>query len=67
MVDRRKKLHRQVTALAENLEVPMLETEVPYSSVIEQMGVRRAPVATFSAGSAAARAFGALWSEIRGK
>jgi len=37
MVDRRKKLHRQVTALAEELEVPMLETEIPYSSVVEQM------------------------------
>ena len=65
MVDRRKALHRQVTAAATDLAMPMLESEIPYSSVVEQMGVRRAPLAVFAAGSAAARAYRALWSEIR--
>jgi cellulose biosynthesis protein BcsQ len=65
MVDRRKALHRQVSAAATDLATPMLETEIPYSSVVEQMGVRRAPLAVFAAGSEAARAYRALWSEIR--
>ena len=65
MVDRRKALHRQVTAAAEDLQMPMLETEIPYSSVVEQMGIRRAPLATFAAGSEAARSYRSLWSEIQ--
>jgi cellulose biosynthesis protein BcsQ len=65
MVDRRKALHRQVTTAATDLAMPMLGTEIPYSSVVEQMGVRRAPLAAFASGSAAARAYRALWSEIR--
>lgn len=65
MVDRRKALHRQVTAAAEDLSMLMLETEIPYSSVVEQMGIRRAPLATFAAGSEAARSYRSLWSEIR--
>ncbi len=50
MVDRRKALHRQVTESAAELGMPMMETEIPYSSVVEQMGIRRAPLATFAAG-----------------
>jgi cellulose biosynthesis protein BcsQ len=65
MVDRRKALHRQVTESAADLAVPLLETEIPYSSVVEQMGIRRAPLATFAAGSAAAKAYQTLWAEIR--
>jgi len=65
MVDRRKALHRQMVAAAADLGMPMMETEIPYSSVVEQMGVRRAPLATFAAGTKAARAFDRLWSEIR--
>ena len=65
MVDRRKKLHRQVAALADDLDVPMLESEIPYSSVVEQMGLRRAPVATYASSAKAARAYQDLWSEIR--
>ena len=65
MVDRRKALHRQVTDSATELGVPMLATEIPYSSVVEQMGIRRAPLATFAGSSQAAAAYEALWSEIR--
>lgn len=65
MVDRRKALHRQVTAAATNPESPILKTEIPYSSVVEQMGIRRAPLASFAPGSGAARAYQTLWTEIR--
>jgi len=65
MVDRRKALHRRVTESAAELGMPMMETEIPYSSVVEQMGIRRAPLATFAAGSEAAKAYQTLWAEIR--
>ena len=64
MVDRRKNLHRQLTEMATEMAVPMLETEIPYSSVVEQMGTRRAPLATFAENSPAAHAYRALWAEI---
>ncbi len=65
MVDRRKSLHRQVTASATRLAMPMLETEIPYSSIVEQMGVRRSPIETFAAASEAASSYRMLWSEIQ--
>lgn len=65
MVDRRKALHREVTSATSDLVEPMLQTRIPYSSVVEQMGIRRAPLATFAASSAAALAYDRLWSEIQ--
>lgn len=64
MVDRRKRLQRD---LAEHLmrDVPgFLHTAIPNASVIEQMGTARAPVAVFAPASAAATAFRDLWAEI---
>ena len=42
-----------------------LKTAIPYSSIVERMGVERAPVAEFDARSPAAQAFSALWAEIK--
>jgi chromosome partitioning protein len=65
MVDRRKKLHRQLTDSPGEIAAPLLKTEIPYSSVVEQMGIRRAPAFTYAGGSHAARAYRDLWEEIR--
>ena len=65
MVDRRKTLHRQVTSSTNELRTPILTTEIPYSSIVEQMGIRRAPVAAFAPSSNAARAYDRLWEEIQ--
>ena len=65
MVDRRKKLHRQLTASPGKMPTPMLRTEIPYSSVVEQMGTRRAPAFTYAGSSRAAMAYRKLWDEIR--
>jgi cellulose biosynthesis protein BcsQ len=64
MVDRRKKLHREITEKlsAERAEVAM--TAIPALSVIESMSVQQAPVTVFAPGSAAAKAYRALWTEI---
>jgi cellulose biosynthesis protein BcsQ len=64
MVDRRKRLHRE---LVESLaaEWPnILPTAVPSASVIERMAVERAPVAVVSPSTGAALAFRQVWSEI---
>jgi chromosome partitioning protein len=64
MVDRRKALHRRLCASADETPLPFLDARIPYASVVEQMSVRRAPLATFAAASEAARAYANLWSEI---
>ena len=65
MVDRRKKLHQEViqTLLAERPGVAL--TAIPALSLIERMSVERAPVTAFAPRSQAARAYRALWSELR--
>jgi chromosome partitioning protein len=64
MVDRRKRLVRESVAHLTS-EVPgFLQTTIPNASVIEQMGVERAPVAAFAPSSPAAAAFRDLWAEI---
>ena len=65
MVDRRKKLHREITEklIVERTEVAA--TIIGALSVIETMSVERAPVAVFAPNSAAAKAYAALWAELR--
>jgi chromosome partitioning protein len=65
MVDRRKGLHRDICDDRASLPCRFLETEIPYSSVVERMGIHRAPVATYDRSSKAARAYDRLWGEIQ--
>ncbi|MFW2405032.1 MAG: ParA family protein [Gammaproteobacteria bacterium] len=65
MVDRRKNLHKQVTESLRDDYPMILQTEIPYSSEIEQMSLRRAPIPSYSPKSRAGRAFTALWAEIQ--
>jgi chromosome partitioning protein len=64
MVDRRKKLQRQlVTELAE--QTPgLLPTVIPNASAVELMGVERAPVAVYAPMSPSALAFRELWADV---
>lgn len=64
MLDRRKRLQRDLIAHLMNDIPGFLRTTIPNASVIEQMGVERAPVASFAPTSAAAAAFRDLWTEI---
>ena len=71
MADRRKLLHRQIPlTLAETcaemhrVEAP-LESQIPYSSVVEQMGTQRSPLFAYSRSSPAAQAYQALWQETK--
>ena len=67
MVDRRKKLHREICDGEEAQGRQMLEASIPNATVVEQMGVRRAPVGAWAPRSAAARAYRKLWSEARAR
>lgn len=63
MVDRHRKLHRELadTLPAEHQEVAA--TVIPAASIVEQMGVRRAPVVAWARSAPAAHAYQELWSE----
>jgi cellulose biosynthesis protein BcsQ len=65
MVDRRKALHRRTAALAGEVPVPFLRSQIPYSTLVEQMGMFRAPLHTYARTSLPARAYESLWREIR--
>jgi cellulose biosynthesis protein BcsQ len=64
MLDRRKRLQRDLVAHLTQDVPGFLQTPIPNASVIERMGVERAAVAVFAPTSAAATAFRDLWSEI---
>ena len=64
MVDLRRKLHRNMIENPPEEIKRLLLTYIPYSSVIEKMGENRAPVETYAASHAAARAYRALWQDI---
>ena len=66
MVDRRKKMHRELMATVEPDDV-YLDTIIPNASDVERMGVERAPVAVFAGGSVAAKSYLNLWGEIQGR
>jgi chromosome partitioning protein len=65
MVDRRKKLHREITEKLSVERTEVARTAIPALSVIESMSVERAPVAVFAPNSSAAKAYRALWTELR--
>jgi len=64
MVDARKSLHREICASAEQLPYAFLNARIPYSSHVERMGVRRAPLAAYAPTSTAARAYRELLAEV---
>jgi chromosome partitioning protein len=64
MVDRRRAMHQELIEAGRKEYPEMLHTEVPYSSDIERMSMRRAPIASYSPRSAAAQVYMALWDEI---
>jgi chromosome partitioning protein len=64
MVDRRKRLHRDMVAQLRTQRPDLLRTQIPSATDVERMGLHRAPVAGFAPGSRAAKAYTELWREI---
>lgn len=65
MVDRRKKLHREILTTLPERCPGLLRTPIPYASDIERMGIERAPVCDYAPRGRSARAYRMLWDEIK--
>lgn len=65
LADRRKAIHRDIMDSFPGQWPGIMKTAIPYRSEVEKMGVRRAPVDTFAAGSPPSLAYAALWREIQ--
>lgn len=65
LVDRRRKLHREMIESPPPELGRVCRTPIPYSTHIEQMGVKREPITAFSPSSAPAKAYRDLWEELR--
>jgi chromosome partitioning protein len=61
MVDRRKKLHRELVASLPGVA----DAAIPNASAVELMGLRREPVVTSAPRHKAAEAYAALWAQAR--
>ncbi|NTW41278.1 MAG: ParA family protein [Cellulomonadaceae bacterium] len=64
MVDRRKTIHRDLVDQLPARSPHVLPVVVPYSAVVERMGVERAPIAAFAPRTVAALAYAALWKGV---
>jgi cellulose biosynthesis protein BcsQ len=64
LVDRRKKLHREIMEQLGGDRTDVATAAIPALSEIEQMAVHRSPLAVSNPGGRAAKAYAALWAEI---
>jgi len=67
MVDSRKALHHDVIASTREQFPALLATQVPYSSEIERMSLRRAPIPAYAPRSAGGQIYSALWDEMEAR
>lgn len=64
MVDRRRKLHRELVESLSTEWPELLGVAIPAAAVIERMGLERAPVGVYAPSAPATRAYRALWVEV---
>lgn len=64
MVDKRKKLHREVIESLPKQHPDILTSAIPYASDVERMGLERMPLGGFVNKSTSLTAFNALWQEV---
>ena len=64
MVDRRKRLHRELIEDLCLAHPDILRTAVPSATAVEQMGAHQEPVAAFDRRSPAVTAYADLWDEV---
>lgn len=65
LVDRRKKLHRELVEQNPSLFDKPSKTRIPYSSAVERMGEEGLPLELLSPRSEPAASYRRLWSEVR--
>lgn len=64
MVDRRKKLHREIIDTLPQRQPAIPTVEIPYSADVERMGVERAPVGVYARHTRAGQAYSMLWETV---
>ena len=67
MVERRKKMHRELVEETSSEKTKFFKSLIPYLSEVEKMGITRAPVVATSPNCRASLAYKELWSEIQKK
>lgn len=65
MVDRRKKLHRELVEQPPEYCRHLMRAAIPYASAVERMGEAGQPLEVLAPASAAAGSYRQMWSEIR--
>lgn len=65
MVDRRKKLHRELIEGMQQSFERVLDSVIPYAADVEKMGLQREPVMAFAPASKATAAYEKLWAEVQ--
>ena len=65
MVEKRKKMHKEVINELSSENQHILSSQIPYSADIEKMGLSRQPVPCFLPRSKATLAYEQLWREIK--
>ncbi|HET9076540.1 MAG TPA: AAA family ATPase [Acidimicrobiales bacterium] len=65
MVDRRKRLHRDLVDQLPAVYAGIVAAAIPAAADVERMGGQREPLQMFAPRSAAARAYARLWQETR--
>ncbi|MGE5153043.1 MAG: ParA family protein [Bdellovibrio bacteriovorus] len=64
MVDRRRRLHRELMERLPERYPGFLPVSIPYSGEVERMGVHRLPLTAYAPSSPAAEAYRSLWAEV---
>ena len=64
MVDRRKNMHLDSMAEMPDKRIKFLNSSIAYASIVEKMGIERAPIASFAENHPIAQDYNALWREI---
>ncbi len=67
MIDRRKRLHREIAQELPAGRTEVAEAAIPALSAIERMSLRRAPVTATAPRSLASRCYQALWQEAKAR
>ncbi|MFK7935718.1 MAG: ParA family protein [Saprospiraceae bacterium] len=65
LVDSRRKMHQETMERFRADKRRLLRSTIPYSSVVEKMGEKRAPIHQFSKRSNATTAYRSLWQELK--
>jgi cellulose biosynthesis protein BcsQ len=65
MVDRHKKMHKQIMATVPKTFSGVLQSFIPYLAQVEKMGIFREPVGAFSPESLASRSYQNLWRKVQ--